>query len=158
MDDLFWRAWPVISMWLTVQREYAIVKRYQTRLLRSVFREWLDEAAIFPPALVSASSESDLDFNRPVYHRSMFHDAYDSAEDTVSDSPIEEHAVREEQNRAVIPFSIVYLEPIVDWGAIGVPVSIDDDDIISLNGASPGVQGFHYHFLTLVHTSMTFPS
>ena len=60
MDQLFWQVWPMLGVWLKEQRLQVAVKWHKKRLLQVYFQRWVDEAAIFPPPLVS-SSDSDSD-------------------------------------------------------------------------------------------------
>lgn len=81
MYDLFWQVWPLMHVWLAEQQELAADKWHLRRHLRAYFREWVQEAAIFPPPLVT-DSESDPG-DRYVFGPS---DLYSDDSDDSSDS------------------------------------------------------------------------
>ena len=66
-DDVFWQAWPCIAHWrMGMQCEHFIRKWRSRRLLQAVWRGWVEEAAIFRPALVNSSdSEPDISGHQP---------------------------------------------------------------------------------------------
>ena len=58
---LFMCAWPFVSSWIADNfRRALFLKRQSRRRLTSCWKTWVDEAAIFPPPLVSSSESDDL--------------------------------------------------------------------------------------------------
>ena len=57
--ELFMCAWEFVSSWISDNLEAAILKRNSRRVLSYCWHLWVEEAAIFPPPLVSSSDSDD---------------------------------------------------------------------------------------------------
>ena len=57
--ELFMCAWQFVSSWISDNFEAAILKHNSRRVLSCCWQVWVEEAAIFPPPLVSSSDSDD---------------------------------------------------------------------------------------------------
>ena len=57
--ELFMCAWQFVSSWISDNLEAAILKHNSRRVLSCCWQGWVEEAAIFPPPLISSSDSDD---------------------------------------------------------------------------------------------------
>ena len=58
--EFFMGAWQFISLWIANNLEATLAKRRSRRVLDVAFKVWVEEAAVFPPPLVSSSESDDI--------------------------------------------------------------------------------------------------
>ena len=90
IKEQFMHVWPVLSSWIADNFEAAILKQRSHRLLMASWKIWVDEAAIFPPPLVSSSDSDNAYVGHRVYASpySLQEDGDTSSDDGDGDTPI----------------------------------------------------------------------
>ncbi len=61
VEQRFWRAWPLVAMWLRSEAQArAAINLHRVLLLRKMFPIWVESASNSPPPLVDSSDDGEI--------------------------------------------------------------------------------------------------